>query len=231
MDQSPILLFIAPVATLIVLLIVFFVYTKRLKTRLKDEYRQQLEDHKLVMQTQMEHLLQQQKEELKAETQLFLSAEKQSLDHQLENSTQQYQAELKAFTLYELDLLKTKIKNIQPSYPKKLEAQQKLAVLIDSLLPKDAGETGDILAPHLTLSNSFENIHRMLKQFILDYAGIIGDQTEELLSTCAVYCAEGLAEKNGDGTLTERGEQLAARLIEDLLLAKKSLKKEFAAAK
>jgi len=228
MDQSPILLFTVSVGVLLLLLFVFFfIYTRKLKSNLHAYYQQQIEDQKLSLQTHMQTLMEQYKGDLKAETdQKTLEAKKE-----LEQNLQEYKSELKSFVQYELELLKSKIKNLQPSYPKKLEAQQKLAVLIDSILPRDSDGRSNSADTLPVLSQSFENGHRSLKQFVLDYAGIIGDQTEEILSACAVYCAEGIAETNPDGSLTNRGEKLVQDLVNNLLLAKKSLKKDFAPAK
>lgn len=78
---------------------------------------------------------------------------------------------------FEFGLLKTKIGNIQPSYPKKLEAQQKLAVLVNTI--GMAVSTG---------KQDFIQWKTDIQQYLLQYAGFINDKTEAHLTLAIEAC-------------------------------------------
>jgi hypothetical protein len=91
-----------------------------------------------------------------------------------------FREELKALSTYELELLKSKLKNTQPSYPKKLEASQKLAVLLNSI------------GSHPGLS--FGEWKTRLQQYLVSYAGIISAETEALVTSAIAGCDAGDAD-------------------------------------
>jgi hypothetical protein len=78
---------------------------------------------------------------------------------------------------FEIELIKSRL-NTQPSYPKKLEAQQKLAVLINTIHSSmEGGET------------NFQEWESAIQQYLLNYAGIINENTSALLSSALDFCS------------------------------------------
>ncbi len=128
------------------------------------------------------------KKKVQAEYNARLSGFQEELALQLEEKLKLMQAQLRednlrALTLiedelrmanvYEAELLKAKLKNIQPSYPKKLEAAQKLAVLLNSLSSAPAPQ--------------FTDWKQQLQQYLLSYTGTIPTESEALVVS-AIAC-------------------------------------------
>jgi hypothetical protein len=84
---------------------------------------------------------------------------------------------------FEIELLKARF-HTQPSYPKKLEAQQKLAVLINTI--NSSMEKDEI---------KFQEWEIAIRQYLLNYAGIINENTSSLLSSALSFCSTFSAEE------------------------------------
>jgi hypothetical protein len=82
--------------------------------------------------------------------------------------------ELKAWSNYETELLKSKLKNTQPSYPKKLEAVQKLAVLLNGINSSPAP--------------FFAEWRAQLQQYLVNYTEMISAESEAFISSAINYC-------------------------------------------
>jgi len=206
----------------IISLFFFLVVIKKTKTTIKREYDEKLEAWKLASREEVTIFLEQFKTDIITENDRDLARFKENLNAELQQDHEAFKLRLRKTNDFELQVLKSKIKNIQPSYPKKIEAHQKLAVLVNSLIPSIGIVEEEVEA----VGKNFGKGEEQISRFIMDYAGIIDTKTEDILSHCASYCAEGKSEYREDGSLTNRGYELVGMLIEKLSDAKRQMKKE-----
>jgi hypothetical protein len=161
MNLNPLLfpVLTAFIASLFFVVVFYFLFLRSAKKRLQKQYEYQL--HALQLQTGTE--LEKQFAIFKNDLQKTNAAEIAALKE-----------ELKAWTVYEVELLKSKLKNTQPSYPKKLEAAQKLAVLLNGINSSPAP--------------FFTEWKAQLQQYLITYTGMITTESEAIITSAIEYC-------------------------------------------
>ena len=197
------------------------------KNKLRKDYQLELMAYQKKHAEQAEEMINESLAQLRSDFAKEIESSKIQLREEYFWESELYKSELGKNNEFELQVLRTKIRNVQSSYPRKIEAQQKLAVLADSILLKhNNSKTQPILDP----SRYFEEKEDLLSRYLLEYAGIVDPSVEEQLSRCITYCKEG-KNLSADDTNHSRLPELAERLAYDLLQAKKLVKKDTAIAK
>lgn len=181
MNQNQLLfpLLTAVTASLFFVTIFFLLFLRSTKKRLQKQYEEELRAL-------------QQHAGMELEKQLFFF--KEALHKKNAADLAALKDELKAWTTYEVELLKSKLKNVQPSYPKKLEATQKLAVLLNSISSSPAP--------------FFAEWKTQLQQYLINYTGMISAESEDFIASSIDHC----------------GAQDLQQLLSSLIKAKASLK-------
>ncbi|HEU4634197.1 MAG TPA: hypothetical protein VFS22_09445 [Flavisolibacter sp.] len=161
MNQSQLLFSVltALTASLFFVAIFCFLFVRGTKRRLKKQFEEEIQ----AIQRQAGAEL---------EKQLFLF--KEDLQRQNAADISVLKDEVKAWTTYEVELLKSKLKNVQPSYPKKLEATQKLAVLLNSINSSPAP--------------LFSEWKTQLQQYLIAYTGMVNADCEGFIASAIEHC-------------------------------------------
>ena len=156
-------LFIASLAAIITSAIFSFlfyvIYLRRIKQNLQKRYEEKMESFQNETRTFNEQQLQE----------LTTTLQKNN-----EHNCNDLKEEFKKWNEFELGILKSKMKNTQPSYPKRLEAGQKLAVLLNTIA---TSATAD-----------FQEWKNLLQQYLISYAGLIDERTEAFLTSSIDSC-------------------------------------------
>ena len=148
------------IASLVFVSAFYLLFLRSVKRRLQKQYEGKLQVFQLQAGVELEKQFASYRDELQKDNQMQIAALKE---------------ELRAWTGYEVELLKSKLKNTQPSYPKKLEAAQKLAVLFNGISSSPA--------------QSFTEWKVQLQHYLIHYTGIISRESEDLI-TSAMACCE-----------------------------------------
>lgn len=150
---------------LLVIVLVNIIIFKRLRKQLQQKMEDELNAIKHNLHTTTTDELKTYKQELQIEQSLQFEALTKEVVDRFD---------------FELGVLKAKITNNQPSYPKKQEAQQKLAVLVNAI-------TAAIQAGQ----QDHQQWKLAIQQYLLQYAGFINERTEKQLTLALDSCING----------------------------------------
>ena len=220
-DLLPPLLLSAVISSVVSVLF-YLVLSGKSKKALQKALEEKWEEQKAVIQAYSEESVNSYKNQLAAQNADDLEAYRVALQNEYEQKFKAVVFGLKKNNEFEIEILKTKIKNIQPSYPRKIEANQKLVVLTNTIVPSSGSNPRE---DYQFICENFELIEDQLLKFLLSYAGIIDKQTETILHQCAQDCAAGKRETKETG-FSPFSYELAEKVAQQLVQAKHHLKKE-----
>lgn len=217
MYQTGIIVLIASVVlSLCLVLLLHAVFAKKVKKRNQME----MEAHRQLLTEENALMLETYRAELNQMLERELSTYKTVLNEQHSGELIAFKKELKATADFEVALIKSKIKNNQPSYPKRLEAQQKLAVLSDNVT--NLFTSLDFSA--VSYNSAFTKTEEAIEAFLLEYSGIIDEQTEEILRHCTLRSSKNKNKMVEKDTSGKEVQEQAEMLVQELTNAKRILK-------
>lgn len=217
MYETGIIVVVASVVlSLCLVLLLHAVFTKKVKKRNQME----MEAHRQLLTEENALMLETYRAELNQMLERELSTYKTVLNEQHSDELIAFKKELKATADFEVALIKSKIKNNQPSYPKRLEAQQKLAVLSDNVT--NLFTSLDFSA--VSYNSAFTKTEEAIEAFLLEYSGIIDEQTEEILRHCTLRSSKNKNKMVEKDTSGKEVQEQAEMLVQELTNAKRILK-------
>lgn len=213
---------LSAVISSVVAVLFYILFSGKSKKALQKALEEKWEEQKAATEAYVEESVNSYKKQLADQNADDLEAYTAALKNEYDQKFQAIVSGLKKSNEFELEILKTKIKNIQPSYPRKIEANQKLVVLTNTIVPSSGSNPGE---DNQFICENFELIEDQILKFLLSYAGIIDKETETILHQCAQDCAAGKRETKETG-FSHFSHELAERVAQQLVQAKHHLKKE-----
>ena len=215
-------LLLSAVISSVVSVLFYIVFSGKSKKALQKALEEKWQEQNAAIQAYAEESVNSYKEQLAVQNADDLEAYRVALKNEYEQKFQAVVSGLKKTNEFEIEVLKTKFKNIQPSYPRKIEANQKLVVLTNTIVPSSGSNPGE---DNQFICENFELIEDQILKFLLSYAGIIDKETEAILHQCAQDCAAGKKETKETG-FSHFSYELAEKVAQQLVKAKHHLKKE-----
>lgn len=215
-------LLLSAVISSVVSVFFYLVFSGKNKKALQKAFEEKWEEQQATIQAYAEESISNYKNQLAIQNSDDLEAYRAALKNEYEQKFQAVISGLKKSNEFEIEVLKTKFKNIQPSYPRKIEANQKLVVLTNTIVPSSGSNPRE---DYQFICENFELIEDQILKFLLSYAGIIDKETEAILHQCAQDCAAGKKETKGTG-FSHFSYELAEKVAQQLVQAKQHLKKE-----